>query len=308
MSLDKLSRIFSWKKWKAGGSLTGFLFVLPALLGFAVFVYRPLIHTLILSFHDWNMVSPTRDFVGFSNYREIFSSQIFYRSLWNTGVYGFWLVILIILFPLCIAIVLNAVPKGSRNFFRLTLFAPTVVSLGIASVIFVWIFNPIGGLLASVFESLGLTPVTWTTSTARAKVPILVSVAWKAFGYNMVLVLAGIGGVPNEVRQAAIIDGAVGLKMWRYIMLPLIAPTLVFIFVLTMSMAAEYVFTPIHVITGGGPQSSTTNVVFEIYRQAFRWFRVGLSSTFSILVFLIFCALLGLQMRLSERFVSYEER
>ncbi len=299
-------RLFNRRK--AGNAVTGFLFVLPALIGFAVFIYRPLIHTFVLSFHSWNMVSPVADFVGLANYREIFAGEIFYQSLWNTAVYGFWLVVLIILLPLVVAILLTKVSLKMRNIYRIVLFAPTVVSLGIASVIFVWIFNPIGGLLAAISEAIGLSPVAWTTSVARAKVPILIAVGWKAFGYNMLLLLAGIGGVPQEIQQAAVIDGAVGFKLWQHIILPLVAPTLVFIFVLTMAMAAEYVFTPIHVITGGGPQSATTNVVFEVYRQAFRWFRVGLSSTFSVVVFGIFCLFLYLQTTLSERLVSYEER
>ncbi len=296
------------KSKKAGHKLTGFLFVLPAVLGFGFFIYRPLVDTLILSFHQWNMVSPTREFVGLANYREVFSGGAFYQALWNTGVYAFWLTILIIVLPLVLSYGLTRTGRRLRNAYRITLFTPTVVSLGIASVIFVWIFNPIGGLIASVTELFGGVPLNWTSSLARAKVPIIVVVAWKALGYNMVLLLSAIGAVPGELRQAAELDGALGFRLWWYIILPLIAPTILFVFVLTMSMAAEYVFTPIHVITGGGPQSATTNVVFEIYRQAFLWFRVGMSSTFAVIVFAIFGLLLGAQIWVSNKVISYEER
>ena len=188
------------------------------------------------------------------------------------------------------------------------MFAPTIVSLGIASVIFVWIFNPIGGLIASVFELFGQTPLIWTSSIERAKIPIIVVVAWKSLGYNMVLLSAAIGAVPSEVKEAAELDGAVGGKLWRFIILPLISPTILFVFIMTMSMAAEYVFTPIHVMTGGGPQGVTTNIVFEIYRQAFLWFRIGMSSTYAVIVFIIFGLLLAVQGFVSKRVVSYEER
>ncbi len=293
---------------KTGHALTGFLFTLPALTGFTLFVYRPLMETIYLSFHDWNMVSRTKKFIGWDNYKEILTSDSFYQALWNTGVYAIWLIVFIIFLPLLLSYGLTRVGKWERNLYRITLFAPTVVSLGIASVLFVWIFNPIGGFIASVIEMFGGIPLNWTSSLERAKTPIITVVAWKSLGYNMVLLLAGIGAVPEEVKQAAEIDGAVGLKLWRYIILPLISPTILTVFVLTISMSAEYVFTPIHVITGGGPQGVTTNVVFEIYRQAFQWFRVGLSSTFSVIVLGIFIALLGFKIKLSERIVSYEER
>lgn len=289
-------------------STIGFLFVLPAVVGFLIFIYRPLIDTFILSFQKWNMISPTREFVGLQNYQEVFSSEAFYQSLQNTGFYALWLIILIIALPLVLSYGLTKVGKKSSNIYRIVMFAPTIVSLGIASVIFVWIFNPIGGLVASISELFGKTPLNWMSSIERARIPILVVVAWKSMGYNMVLISAAIGSVPSEIKEAAELDGAVGGKLWRHVILPLIAPTIVFVFIMTMSMAAEYVFTPIHVMTGGGPQGVTTNIVFEIYRQAFLWFRIGMSSTYAIIVFVVFGLLLAIQGFITRKVVSYEER
>ena len=195
-----------------------------------------------------------------------------------------------------------------RKMFRVTLFSPTVVSLGIASVMWLWVFNPIGGLLGTIWEELGLAPLNWLSSPKTALVAIVIIVGWKAFGYNMLLLLAGLGGISGEVIDACKVDGADGFGLWLYVILPLLSPTIFFILISTLSMATEYVFTPIHVLTGGGPVNASTNIVFETWRQAFRWFRVGYSSAIAIAVFLIFFVLMIFQMWLSEKVVSYDER
>lgn len=279
---------------KTKRSIFGFLLTLPVLIPFAIFVYRPLIETFILSFHEWNMVSE-KTYVGFNNYIELFRSSSFRKALINTVYYAFLLIVFIVILPLFVNAGLFNMNQKIKNFYKTTLFTPAIISLGIASIIFSWIFNPISGLLAAVFENIGLTPINWLSSTSYALFAVLIIVVWKSFGYNFLLILAGLTSIPDSLIDAAKVDGATGFKLWYYIIIPLLKPTILFVFVFTLSMSAEYVFTPIHVLTGGGPQNSTTNLMFEIWRQAFRWFRVGSSSAIAIIIFLIFSLLMLLR-------------
>lgn len=300
--------MFSRLSLKTRNALIGLLLVSPAVLLFAVFVYRPLIHTGILSFYDWNMVSPTKTFIGWENYVEMLESSTLFKALANTGSYATWLIGLIILLPILATAGMTYIGKRTRKVYRVTLFSPTVVSLGIASVMWLWVFNPIGGLLGTIFTKVGLEPLNWLSAPQTALIAIVIIVGWKAFGYNLLLIVAGLGGISTEIIDACKVDGAEGVKLWIYVVLPLLSPTIFFIFISTLSMSTEYVFTPVHVITGGGPVNATTNIVFEIWRQAFRWFRVGYSSAIAISVFVVFLILMIIQMLLSEKVVSYDER
>ena len=276
---------------KTKRSIFGFLLVLPVLIPFAIFVYRPLIETFILSFHEWNMVGD-RTYVGFNNYIELTRSSSFRKALINTLYYALLLLLFIVILPLFVNAGLFNMKQKAKNFYKTTLFTPAIISLGIASIIFSWIFNPISGLMATVSQNIGLTPINWLSSTRYSLFAVVIIVVWKAFGYNFLLILAGLTSISDSLIDAARVDGATGFKLWYYIIIPLLKPTILFVFVFTLSMSAEYVFTPIHVLTGGGPQNATTNLMFEIWRQAFRWFRVGSSSAIAIIVFLIFSLLM----------------
>ena len=274
----------------------------------AIFVYRPLLETLRLSFYEWNMVSPTQTYVGWRNYLELLENPGVRRAVVNTGTYALWLGALVLVLPTIAAIALTYMRRWWRRAFRVVLFLPNIISLATAGVIWLWIYNPIGGLLASVWEALGRFPVNWLSNPGTALGAIAVIVAWKAFGYNFLLLTAGLAGVPQEIVEAARVDGAEGWALWRHILLPLLGPTIVFVLSATLVMAAEYVFTPVHMLTEGGPINASTNVVFEIWRQAFRWFRVGYSSAIAVCVFILFLVITTVQLLVSERVVSYEER
>ena len=289
-------------------ALTGFLLVLPALLALGMFIYRPLVDTFFLAFSDWNMVRAERTFVGLANFREMVESTTIRRAVVNTGWYVVWLVGLLIVFPLIVGSGFTIIARPARAFFSAVLFAPMVVSLGIASILWLWIYNPISGLSGAIWREFGLTPVSWLSNPSTVLGAIALIVAWKAFGYNMMLFIAGLGTIPRELIDAARVDGAEGWRLWRFVVLPLLGPTVVFVLFATLAMATEYVFTPIHVLTGGGPTDASTNIVFEIWRQAFRWFRVGYASAIALTVFLVFLAITVVQMLGSERVVSYEER
>lgn len=286
----------------------GLLLILPALLGLGMFVYRPLVETFWLSFLDWNMVRPVRESVGFANYSELAGSTVVHQALRNTVAYGIWLVALIIILPLVVSAGLTYMGGRTRRFFTSVIFAPMVVSLGIAAVLWLWVYNPLSGFSGHLFRALGLAPVNWLSNPGTVLGAVALIVAWKAFGYNMLLFISGFGTIPRELIDAARVDGAAGFRLWWLVVLPLLGPTIVFVLLSTLAMAAEYVFTPIHVLTGGGPVNASTNIVFEIYRQAFRFFRVGYASAIAVVVFVLFLVITVVQMRISEKIVSYEER
>ncbi len=289
-------------------AVTGFLLILPALIALGVFIYRPLVDTFFLAFADWNMVRAERTFVGLANFQEMAGSATIRRAVVNTGWYVLWLVGLLIIFPLFVGSGFTVVGRRARSFFSAVLFAPMVISLGIASILWLWIYNPISGFTGVLWRELGWTPVSWLSNPATVLGAIALIVAWKAFGYNMMLFIAGLGTIPRELIDAARVDGAEGWRLWRFIVLPLLGPTVVFVLFATLAMATEYVFTPIHVLTGGGPTDASTNIVFEIWRQAFRWFRVGYASAIALTVFVVFLTITVVQMLGSEKVVSYEER
>ena len=289
-------------------AITGFLLILPALIALGVFIYRPLVDTFFLAFADWNMVRAERTFVGLANFQEMAGSATIRRAMVNTGWYVVWLVGLLIVFPLIVGSGFTVVGRRARSFFSAVLFAPMVISLGIASILWLWIYNPISGFTGVLWRELGWTPVSWLSNPSTVLGAIAIIVAWKAFGYNMMLFIAGLGTIPRELIDAARVDGADGWRLWRFIVLPLLGPTVVFVLFATLAMATEYVFTPIHVLTGGGPTDASTNIVFEIWRQAFRWFRVGYASAIALTVFVVFLTITIVQMLGSEKVVSYEER
>ena len=289
-------------------AVTGLLLILPALIALGVFIYRPLVDTFFLAFADWNMVRAERTFVGLANFQEMAGSATIRRAVVNTGWYVLWLVGLLIIFPLFVGSGFTVVGRRARSFFSAVLFAPMVISLGIASILWLWIYNPISGFTGVLWRELGWTPVSWLSNPATVLGAIALIVAWKAFGYNMMLFIAGLGTIPRELIDAARVDGAEGWRLWRFIVLPLLGPTVVFVLFATLAMATEYVFTPIHVLTGGGPTDASTNIVFEIWRQAFRWFRVGYASAIALTVFVVFLTITVVQMLGSEKVVSYEER
>ena len=292
---------------KAKESIFGYILILPTLLTFGVFIYRPLVDTFIISFYEWNMIG-SKTYVCLNNYIGLLSSKSFQNALINTGYYAILLILFIIVLPTFAIAGIYYISEKTKSFYRVAIFTPAIISLGIASIVWSWIYNPIGGLVGRILESLGHTPVNWLSSPKTALLAVVIVVTWKAFGYSFLLIMAGLTGIPNSVLDAARVDGATGFKLWFRIILPLISPTLLFVFVFTLSMSAEYVFTPIHVLTGGGPQNATTNLMFEIWRQAFHWFRVGTSSAVAIIVFIIFTVLMLLRNVISKRMISYDER
>jgi sn-glycerol 3-phosphate transport system permease protein len=281
-------------------------FLGPAGTLLLVFVYWPMLFTLYLSAHDWNLVSPVRDFVGWANYKMLLQEPTFWIATKNTLLYLLVLLPLELFFPLSLALLLNSVQhRRLRSLYESLIFSPTVLSFAIASIVWVWMFNPLGGAFARLFRLLGLAPIAWLTDSRASLWAITLVSAWKVFGYNLLIFLAALANIPAEFLEAARIDGASTWKAFRFVTWPLLGPTTFFVLVTTAIFTGTQVFIPIHVLTQGGPYNSSTNLIYLIYDYGFRFFQVGPASAASIITFLGFLTLTFLQLKYVERFVHY---
>lgn len=286
--------------------LSPYLYLMPAALALALFVYWPLIETVVLSFYEWNLVSPTKRFIGLANYREFMMSQNFWISTINTALAILAMCLATIAAPLAVAVAALRVPGVTRLMYRAVIFSPTVVSMAIASLIWLWIFNPLQGLIAHLVRLVGGQGFAWLTDPQLAIWAIILVTAWKTFGYNFVIFMAGLLSIPRELVEAARIDGAGEWHTFRHITWPLLTPTTLFVVLTTLMLAPQYLFIPTQILTQGGPNQASNNLGYIIWEQGFEVFRVGNASAIAVAVFVGFLAFSVMHFRLLERGVHYE--
>jgi multiple sugar transport system permease protein/sn-glycerol 3-phosphate transport system permease protein len=286
--------------------LAPYLFVLPVLTLMGVFIYWPLVYSVWLSMLDWNFVSPSPEFVGAENFLELARDDGFRRALLNTGLYLVVLVPLLVLLPLGLAMLLWPVRRSpAQGAYRAVLFSPTVVSFAVAAVVWLWIFNPLGGPLNGLLMAVGGQGLDWLRDPNLAFWCIVLVSAWKAFGFNLILYVAALESVPRDYLEAARLDGAGGWALFRHVRFPLITPTFFFVLVTTVIFVSEEVFAAINVLTQGGPYGRTTNLLYFLYERGFRFFAVGEASATALVIFLAVMTVTWLQFRFLERHVHY---
>lgn len=284
-----------------------YLYIAPAFALLVIFKYWPMVFSGVLSMLNWDFVSPDWEFVGLANYSGLLNREMFILSLRNTAIYTLALVPFYLIFPLVLAVILFTVsPDRLQSAYKAVIFSPTVLSFAITCMVWLWIFNPIDGILNQVLRTAGLPPLSWLSDSKVAIWAIALVTGWKAFGYNLVLYFAGLASIPKDYVEAAQIDGASPWKLFWAIKWPLLSPTTFFALVTTVIYAAERAFIPINILTKGGPYNSTTNLAYVIYVFGFNWFNVGLASAAAIVTFAIFVVLTAVQVRYLERYVKYE--
>jgi multiple sugar transport system permease protein len=285
--------------------LEGYLYLLPWLIGYIVFTAGPVLASLYLSFTSYNLISsPT--FVGFANYLDAFGKdQQFWPSLWRTFNYAIVAVPVGVVGSLAVALLLNVRVKGT-SFFRTLFFKPSLVPVVASTVLWLWLLQPEWGLVNLAIRSLtGQRGPGWF-QTPEWAMPALISLAlWTSVGgTRMIIFLAGLQGVPQELYDAAAIDGAGPWNRFRHVTLPLITPTVFFNLVLGIITALQ-VFTSAFVATGGGPAFALWFYALHIYKQAFSYFSMGYASALAWIFLLIILALTWVQVKLSRRWVYY---
>ncbi len=279
-------------------------FLLPNLLGFAVFTFFPVVAALIISFTDWDLLqAPT--WVGLENYRRLLSDPLFGQVLRNTALYVLGTVPLQMALALAVALALNQRIPG-QLFFRTAYFMPVVASTVAVALVWRWIFNYDFGLLNSFLYMVGIQdPPNWLGSTRWALVSIIIMSIWQQVGYSMVLFLAGLQGVPQQLYEAAKIDGAGPSARFWFITLPMLSATTFFVLVISIINSFQ-VFDQALIMTQGGPANATNTIVFHIYRNAFQFFRMGYASAMAWVLFAIIFAVTLMQFRYQRRWVNYD--
>jgi sn-glycerol 3-phosphate transport system permease protein len=282
------------------------LYVLPALAPLLLFTYWPLLRTVQLSLYDWNMVAPKWRFVGVDNYVGLLGSQDSWLAAWNTVLYVVGMLVFSGVLPLYLAVLLTRVAGGLLTAYKVVLFSPAVISFAVAAITWLWIFNPIDGVLNRLLTSLGIAGPGWLNSPQWVIPAILIISAWKLLGYNLVIFAAGLAGIPNEYYDAAKVDGASPFQQFWAISWPLLTPTTFFVLVTTVIYAGQQTLIPIQILTQGGPNKASTNLVYLIFQYGFQFFETGPASALATLVFLLFTGVTLAQQRLLEKFVHYE--
>lgn len=287
-------------KWHA------FLFLLPSIFFFVVFSYWPLLQNLYLSFFSWNMVSPNMTFVGIENYTAVLGSEELIKILANTVVFVAIMLVLNFVLPYLFSFVLGHLIERGKGFYRSTLFMPATLSLAVASILFLWIYNPLAGPLSIVLSWFDVESPRWFKENWLVIFAICTIIGWKVFGYNLIVMLAAMLAVPKEMIEAAKLENASNWQIFKQIIVPMTSSTAIYVFTITVVFGLQYVLVPVNMLTQGGPDQGSSNLVYIIYQYAFVFFQTGKSAAFAIITMICYIAFLLFRSKYLEKKVYYE--
>jgi multiple sugar transport system permease protein len=282
---------------------TALWFVAPALVLFGVFFVVPVLAGLLLSLTDFDLYAigtpSTARFVGLGNYTQTFRDPNFWNALRNTLYFVFAGAPLAVLTSLGAALLLCAPGVRLRGLFRTVYFAPVVTTLVAVAIVWRYLYHPKYGLLNEGLSMFGLDRIDWLGDPHWAMPAIILLSVWRTFGYNMLIFVAGIESIPEELYEAAAIDGAGAWRRFRHVTLPGLAPTFLFVSVTTM-IGYFQLFAEPYVMTNGGPLRSTTSIVLLMYEQGFRWWRMGMAAAIAFILLAITLAGTLVQLRVQR--------
>ncbi|MDL1902776.1 sugar ABC transporter permease [Anaerolineae bacterium CFX9] len=286
-----------------------YLYLLPAILAIGIWIYRPLLQTFELSFYEWNMI-PTapRTYVGLQNYMQLFSLPEMGRALGNTVIYMLGILPLSVLIPMTVAIVTDNIGRHARTLYRALIFLPMIIAPVVVAVVWRWILHPTNGIVNNTLELFNLIqqPLRFFSDANLAIWAIIFITGWKLIGFSTLIFSAALSNINHDYLEAAQIDGASKLQIVRFILIPLLSPTILFMTMLTLLFASQWTFAYINVLTQGGPVNATTNIYFLLWNYGFRTFAVGWSSAAAVVFFVGFSIIALLFIRLSNRLAFYD--
>jgi multiple sugar transport system permease protein len=279
-------------------------FVAPALVVISIFFCLPVLAAFVMSLTDFDIYAladlGNLRFLGLRNYFRLLQTPLFWQALGNTLYFVVVGVPLSIGASLGAALLLNSRLARFKPFFRTALFAPVVTTLVAVAVIWRYMFSTRYGLLNYALSGVGIDAIDWLGDPRWAMPAIIVFATWKNFGYNMIILLAGLQNIPQDLYEAARIDGAATWRQLRFITLPLLAPVLLLVSVLTIAGYFQLFAEP-YVMTQGGPLQSTVSVLYFMYEEGFKWWNLGSASAVAFLLFLIIFGITMLQLRYARR-------
>lgn len=279
-------------------------YLLPVLLVFAVFTYYPLIRVISLSFTDADMLRPTPNFVGLHNYAAMLANREFWASLTTTAVFALSVTVLEVGLGMALAFLMNAKTR-LQGLLRGAVFAPVVVSIAATAVVWNYLLSPSAGPVNRTLEGVGLPGLGWLADPKTALASVILIATWKGVGLPAVLFLAGLQGIPKELEEAAAIDGATRPQIARRITVPLLGPTTMLVFFISL-VGTFQSYGLVLLLTGGGPAGSTNLLGYYIYQNAFSFFQMGFASALSVALFVLLLVLGFVQLKVAEKRVHYQ--
>ena len=289
-------RALLWQEMRTRQARAGYLFVAPSLIILTVFVFWPILQSVLLSLQHWRFGSATQDWAGLDNYSRLQHDDRVWGALRNTLYFTAVSEPLGLVLSLALAMALNTALPG-RTLLRAAFFLPVIASFAIIAIVWSFMLDPDIGLLAYWSRQIHLPTSAWLRDPTWAMPAVIVVSIWKSLGFNMVLFLAGLQGIPDTYYEAAAVDGATGWRRFWYVTLPLLRPTGLFVLVVSV-IGAFQVFDQVYVMTpGGGPLFSTETVVTYIYHQGIELIDISYAAAIGVVLFALVFLLTLIQLR-----------
>jgi sn-glycerol 3-phosphate transport system permease protein len=279
------------------------LLLLPTLLILGVFVFYPAVDSFSLSLHEVDAFSTHKTFIGLDNYRMLLMSPQYWQSIQASIVFTLLTVIPSVALSLALAVGIDSNPYG-RSIFRTVFLMPVAISSAMAAMLWVFFYNPTSGLINYVLEVFGISGPNWLGEGRWALMAVAIVTVWKEIGFNIIFFLAGLAAIPEDVREAASIDGANAWQRFWQIVLPMLSPTVLFVTVVSVINSFQS-FGQIHILTQGGPAGATSTLVYNLYRDAFQNFQTGSASAQAVVLFLIMLAATAIQFYVAKKRIHY---
>ncbi|CTG71700.1 ABC transporter membrane-spanning permease-sugar transporter [Streptococcus pneumoniae] len=302
MDMSKETVVDTKRREKIKDNILGYSFLAPALILLGIFLVIPVGMVIYYTFTDYYLLTPDeRKFVGFENFIRLTKDPIFLKSFLNTLKFVVWIIPVQLGAALGMALIVNKKRKGNM-FFKVAFFAPVVMSLVVISILWLYLLNPNSGLLNAILNKVGIASQPFLTSPKQAMYAIVFVSAWQGAGYQMLLFLGGMQNIPQDVYEAAELDRFSKWAQFRYITMPLLKPTALFVLLTTLISAFKLIVQPM-VMTQGGPLNSTITMVYYIYQQGFTDRLVGYSSSIA----LVFTTLIGMISLVQRRVLKEDD-
>ncbi len=283
---------------------TAYMFLVPGILHFFVFTLFAVLFAFYISFHKWNILEPDKPFVGLDNYARLFSDEYFHQAVGNTFLFVIG-VPLTMATALFVALLLNNNIRG-RGIFRTLFYIPVITPLVVTSIIWKWVYQGDYGLLNYYLLKFGIIKekLLWLADPNLALPALIIMGIWAGTGGQMVIYLAGMQSIPEEMYDAAKVDGANGFQRLLYVTIPLLAPTTFFLFI-TSIIGTFQIFTQIYIMTSGGPLRRTTTIGYYLYQKAFQHLDMGYATAMAFALFAMIFVFTLLQMKFTRGDIEY---
>jgi multiple sugar transport system permease protein len=288
---------------KTREAIAAYIFLAPFIIFFTVFVVRAVVTAVQMSFYDWQVLRPVRPYIGFDNYAELLNDDVWWIALRNTILFTLMTVTGTTIVSLASAVAVTRPIRG-QSFFRVLLYMPALFSVGAVGLIWVWLLNNQYGVINYFLSFLGIRPINWLGDPSLVLPSLSLTTIWWGFGFPMLIFIAGLQGIPEQLYEAARIDGANGRQTFFRITLPLLRPTILFVTV-TGVISHFQVYGQPFIMTTGGPGRESYTVIFYLYEIAWRAFRMGYGAAVAVVLAIIMAVLTTAQFLFISRRVEY---